>query len=93
MMHLDMSCDSQCSRFLLMNATIESVVWGCERNVCRDWFWLRNVESISKFGQRPNIVTKYDTRIPELVQGKICIIDKSHHLRPNALSYNEGYGS
>ena len=54
MMHLDVSRDSRCSRILLTSAAIESAQGYCERNVYRDWFWLRmcgkHIRMLSKAG-------------------------------------------
>ena len=42
------------------------------------------VESMVEYDKRQSIVSKYDTQTLRLVLGKVCIVDHSHHLCPNA---------
>ena len=44
----------------------------------------RCVESMVEYDQRQSIVSKYDTQTLGLVYGKVCIVNHSHHLCPNA---------
>ena len=53
----------------------------------------RDVESMAKYDQRQSIVSYCDTQILELVWGKVCIVNHSHHLCPNALSHIAMYVS
>ena len=39
--HVKVSIDSRCSRTLQINDAIESAHCGCERNLCKDWAWLK----------------------------------------------------
>ena len=43
-------------------------------------FGWRCVERIVTHDRRQSIVSKYDTHTLELVWGKVCIVDYSHHL-------------
>ena len=87
MIHVKVSSDSRCSRTLPMNVAIESAHCGCERNLCKIGHGRRYVESMVEHDQRQSIVSKCDTQTLELVLGKVCIVDYSHHLCPNDMSH------
>ena len=39
LMHMKVCSNSQCSRTLLMKFAIESALYDCDRNSCKDWVW------------------------------------------------------
>ena len=47
-----------------------------------DNLWKTNLNVV-----KCNDFYEYDTMTPTLVQGKICIVDKSPHMWPNAISH------
>ena len=51
-------------------------------------FGQRCVESIGEYDQRKITISKCDTQPLKLVLGKLCLVDHSDHLCPNALSHN-----
>ena len=80
--HVKVNSNSRCSRTLPINVAIKSAHCSCERNRESNGFGRRCVESMVEYDQRQSIISMCDTQTLELVEGKVCMVDHSHHLFP-----------